>query len=134
MAEDIRAIRERDWQILYERVKATLDRFGQINAFGDGDYWLVDDDWGWFRQQVEFHTLKMLRPEVIDELQNIIANYPDWEITVRIDLFDRLGKWPGMGLFVRSDEIIDELRRDVLPPEFSGMTFARSKQPRQWES
>ncbi len=127
MAEDFRASQARDWPELHDRVKATLDQFGKIDPVGDGDYWLVDDDWGLFRQQVEFHTLKMLRPQVIQELQDILANFSDWEITVRMDLFDRLGKWPGMGLFVRSDEIIDELRRDVLPPEFSTMTFVRKK-------
>jgi len=128
MAEDFRANQTRDWPILHDMVKATLDRFGKIDPFGRGDYWLVDDDWGWFRQQVEFHTLKMLRPEIIFELQNVLANYSDWEITVRIDISGKEGIWPGMGLFVRADEIIDELRRDVLPPEFSDMTFAREKE------
>lgn len=128
MTENIREIRARDWQILYERVKATLDRFGEIHFCGARDYWLVDDDWGWFRQQVELNNLsKMLRPEVIHALQDVIEGYPDWEITVRIDVPEKRGIWPGMGLFVRSDEIIDELRRDVLPPEFSKMTFVRNK-------
>lgn len=127
MSEESSEEVSRDWAILHERIRTALDRFGRVDPFGKADYWLVDDDWGWFVHQVEFSNLKMLRPEVVHTLQDALADYPDWLITVRIDISGKEGIWPGMGLFVRSDEIIDELRRDVLPPEFSEMTFVRSK-------
>ncbi len=128
MSEESSEEVSRDWAVLYDRIRAELGRFGKIDAFGKADYWVVDDDWGWFVHQVELNDLKkMLRPEVLHALQDVLADYHDWLIAVRIDVPDKRDIWPGMGLFVRSDEIIDELRRDVLPPEFSEMTFARRR-------
>jgi hypothetical protein len=47
------AKQERDWQALHDAITATLDRFGRKDAFGRGDYWLVDDNWGWWSHQIE---------------------------------------------------------------------------------
>lgn len=127
MTESIRAIRTRDWKVLHDRISKVLDNFGRKDAFGRGDYWLLDEDWGWFVHQVEFSTLEILRPHVILALQQVISSYPDWEIPVRLCIPEKREIWPGMGIIVHSDEIIDELRRDLLPPEFSEMTFARQR-------
>ena len=48
-----------------------LDRFGKKDPFGDGDYWLVDDNWGRRAQQVEIQNLNFLQPEIIKALQTM---------------------------------------------------------------
>jgi hypothetical protein len=120
---DKRAVQEAEWQVLHDRVTETLDRFGKKNAFGEGDYWLVDDNWGWRRHQVEVQNLNLLRPSVIKALQTLLADCPNWDITVRVDVPGKENEWPGMGLIVYRDEIVDELRRDFLPDEFRGIAY-----------
>src|SRR4051812_37556412 len=102
---DNKAKQEADWQILHDRITATLDRFGRKDAFREGDYWLVDDNWGWERHQVEIQILALLAPLVIKSLQTLLADYSDWDISVRVDIPGKEQSWPGMGLIIYRDEI-----------------------------
>jgi hypothetical protein len=120
---DEEAKQELEWQILYDRISQTLDRFGKRDAFGKGDYWLVDDNWGWHRQQVEIQNLKMLAPEVIELLQRSLADFEDWDITVRVDV-PGSSHWPAMGIVIARDEIVDELKREFLPAEFRDLNYS----------
>jgi hypothetical protein len=114
---------ERDWQTLHDAITATLDRFGRKNAFGRGDYWLVDDNWGRLSQQLEFQNLELFKPHIIKALQDLLVDYPDWYITIRVAVPEKEGIWPGMGLIIYSDEVVDELRRGFLPAEFRDVVF-----------
>ena len=113
----------RAWRALYEAISALLDRFGRLYENGKGDYWIVDDDWGWYVQKVELQHLDLLRPHVIKALQALLADYLDWLITVQVDVPEKTRIWPGMGLFVYPDKIIDDLQREYLPVEFRDMRF-----------
>lgn len=124
MADDKSAIQEQQWLVLHDRITEVLDRFGRKDAFGKGDYWLVDDNWGWYRQQVEIQNLDLLKPQVVRRLQAVLAEYPDWDITVRVDVPGTEERWPGMGLVIYHDEIVDELRREFLPAEFGEIRYA----------
>jgi hypothetical protein len=117
------AAQERDWQILHDAITAMLDRFGRKDAFGRGDYWLVDDNWGRRSQQLEFQNLGLFKPQIVKALQDLLVGYPDWYITVRVAVPGKEGIWPGMGLIIYSDEVVDELRRDFLPAEFRDVVF-----------
>lgn len=123
MSSDADLKRVRDWRRLYDRIVMTLDRFGRMDAFGEGDYWLLDEDWGLLVHQIEFQNLKLLRPAVINSLQALLAEFSEWVITVRVDVVGKEKAWPGMGLIIRPHDVIDELRRDYLPEEFQQITF-----------
>jgi hypothetical protein len=114
---------ERDWQTLHDAITATLDRFGRKDAFGRGDYWLVDDDWGRRSQQLEFQNLELFKPQIVKALQDLLAPYPDWYITIAVAVPGKEEIWPGMGLIIYPDEVVDELRRDFLPAEFRDVFF-----------
>jgi hypothetical protein len=120
---------ERDWQILHDRITEILDQHGLKNALGDGDYWLLDENWGWTVQQLEFQNLNLLTPHTIRLLQETLSGYPTWSITIRIDVVGKEKEWPGMGLIIYPDEIVDELQRDFLPLEYANMVFASAPQP-----
>lgn len=124
MADDKSAIQEQQWLVLHDRITEVLDRFGRKDAFGKGDYWLVDDNWGWYRQQVEIQNLDLLKPHIIRRLRALLADFPDWDITVRVDVPGTEERWPGMGLVIYHDEIVDELRREFLPAEFGEIRYA----------
>lgn len=117
------ASQERDWRTLHDAITATLDRFGRKDAFGEGDYWLVHDNWGRRSHQIEFQNLEMFKPHIIKALQDLLAPYPDWYIAIGVAVPGKEDIWPGMGLIIYSDEIVDQLQRDFLPPEFRDVIF-----------
>ena len=69
MTDGIDPIQDREWRVLHDRIAETLDRFGRRDAFGDGDYWLVDDNWGQCRQLIEIQNLNLLQPHIVKLLQ-----------------------------------------------------------------
>jgi hypothetical protein len=121
------ALQERDWKSLHDRMTETLDRFGKKDPFGKGDYWLVDDNWGQYRHQLEIQNLLLFRPHVIRSLQALLAEYPNWRITVQVAVPGKEEEWPGMGIIVYHDKIVDELQRSYLPPEFREITYEGSR-------
>jgi hypothetical protein len=121
------ARRQAEWKILHDRITATLDRYGKKDAFGRGDYWLVDEDLGSYRQKLEVQNLNLLQPHIIRSLQAVLAKYPDWEIMFRIDVPGKENDWPAMGLIIHDDEIIDDLQREFLPPEFRNVSYEGSR-------
>jgi hypothetical protein len=118
-------VQRRDWQALHDAITETLDQFVRRNAFGDGDYSLVDDNWGTRRHRLEFQNLDLLRPEILGALQALLTGYDDWCITVRVDVPGTEGVWPGMGLIIHHGEIVDDLKREFLPDRFRDLVFGR---------
>ena len=117
---------ENAWGALYERIVDVLRQFGTEDAFGKGDYLIVDDNYGWRRHKIEAHRLHMLRPDVVNALQLLLHDLPEWEIVLAIDVPGR-ESWPPMGLTIRKHEIIDGLRRTYLPAEFQQIKYAGSR-------
>jgi hypothetical protein len=114
---------EREWQTLQDRIIDLLQRFGRKDAFGDGDYWLLDDNWGRHRQELEIQNLNLLQPHIIKSLQALLADLPNWYITAQVDVSGKEDIWPGMGVIIYPDEIVDELRREFLPEEFRNFSY-----------
>ncbi len=117
------ATQETEWSCLYDLIMETLDRYGRKDPFGKGDYWLLDENWSWHCHQLEFQNLNLFRPEIVKALQGLLADFPDWEIAIRVDVPAMDGKWPGMGLIISTDKIVDELQRRYLPEEFHNYTY-----------
>src|SRR5262245_40895377 len=109
---DLRERRKAEWQILHDRITDALDRFGKKNPVRKGDYWLLDDDWGTWRQELEIQNLDLFRPHVVKLLQALVVSFPDWEITMRLDVRGTENVWPAMGLVIHDDGIIDGLKRE----------------------
>ena len=128
MAQSDDAQQDRDWQVLHDLVTTILDRHGVKDAFGDGDYWLVDDNWGCV-QQIEFQNLDLFKPDIIRELQAELAAYPNWSITIRVDVVGKEKEWPGMGIIIYPNEVFDELQRNYLPERFQTMIFGTIPPP-----
>jgi hypothetical protein len=119
--------RELEWRSLHDRIDETLDPYGKKDPVGEGDYWLVEDDLGQYRQWLEIQNLELLRPSVIKALQALLVDYPDWEIMFRVDVLGKENEWPAMGLIIHDDEIIDDLRREFLPLPFRSFVYEGAK-------
>jgi hypothetical protein len=81
-------------------------------------------------QIIELHNLTLLDPAIIKQLQDLLADYPDWEIVVRVVLDGQ--EHIATGLIIANDEIIDDLQRDLLPAEFRNLTYPGSKRPKNF--
>lgn len=127
MSEARKAIQAREWQALYDKILSTLGRFGRDDPFGKGDYYLLDENWGWHVHQLEVQNLALFQPTCIYALQELLAEYPDWEIAVRVVTPETVDTWPVMGVVIAGDEIIDELQREYLPAEFRDLKYGSSK-------
>jgi hypothetical protein len=121
------------WDALYNEIVKLLTRYGVEDACGHADYLVVDDDYGWARNTIEIHRLKMLKVEIILALQallrrkDLVHGIPDWEIVILVDIPGKEGKWPPMGVTIRAREIIDGLQRQYLPPEFQNFKIPGSR-------
>ena len=115
------------WEILYDRIKAVLRRFGNENAFGKGDYWILDDNWGNRQHKIEVQNLILLKSGVVKSLRALLAHYPDWDIVIAVHIPGKQHLWPPMGLIIRSHEIIDGLQRQYFPKEFQNLQYQGSR-------
>ena len=117
----------RIWEMLYVRLKDTLDELGREDWRGHGDYWIISDNWGIPQHKLHINNLDLLAPSVVKLLQGILADCPGWEIVVAIDLEEKGFHWPDMGLTIRPHEIIDELQREYFPKQYQGIKYERSR-------
>jgi hypothetical protein len=118
---------ERVWGKLYARIREVIGHYGNSNYIGEGDYWLLDDNWGMTQHKLYVNNLKMLEPVIIKRLQACLADYSDWEIVVAVDVPGSGDSWPPMGLIVRPHEMVDGLQRQYFPKEFQGIKYEGSR-------
>lgn len=117
----------RTWQLLYERICALLRRFGKEDAVWRGDYWVVDDNWGFRQQKIYINNLDLLRPSIIKPLQRLLAEFPDWEIMAAVSVPQLGESWPTMGLTIRAHEIVDGLQRQYFPKQYQHIEYEGSR-------
>lgn len=114
---------EREWHALFERIGETLRGLAEQHAFGRDDYFILDDDWGQRRHEIEIQNLNLLEPSIVKALQALLSGYPEWEIAIGVDVVTKHKGWPAMGVIVRRDEIVDGLQREYLPQELQSTTY-----------
>ncbi len=119
---DLEGIRAHEiiWKKLFDEAEAVLKDFAHEGIIGEKDYWLVDEDWGWDVLQIEL-PLSLAWPPIAKKLQLILERHPDWRITIR--LAGRPQGWPGMGIVISRDKIIDDLKREYFPELLRSLTF-----------
>ena len=88
------------WQQLYGALLTRLKMFGVNNASGDGDYWLMDDDWGGRHQKIYVTKNGFWSPAVQAAIQDVLKNsFSDWGVFIEFDLGDETPR-PGSIIYV----------------------------------
>ena len=117
---------------IFERLRVRIDdfleQFGRPDSLSElGDYSAHAD----FRQtpqvKVSISNLELLRPFIVYQLQEIVKDFPGWEIVVAVEPEDHLEDWPAMGLYIRPHEIVDGLQRQYFPKEFQDICYPESR-------
>jgi hypothetical protein len=62
-----------EWQRLYKAVRAVCSEHGKEDAFGGGDFWVVDDCWGGVSQKLIVTNPSFLTPELVKKLSACIS-------------------------------------------------------------
>lgn len=115
---------EEIFELLYERINELLARFGRPDSLlGLGDYSVHGDYWGHRQIKISIGALPLLRPDVVKLLQEIVREFPGWEIVVAVAVDGHFEDWPTMGLYIRPHEIIDGLQRQYFPREFQDIRY-----------
>lgn len=115
------------WDRLYERVRQVLQQFGSEGIARTADCWVDDDDIGTQQQKIYVRNLRMLKPDVVLSLQQLLGEFPGWEIMAAVSVPVQGAPWPDMGLTIRQHEIVDGLRRAYFPREFQAMRYPGSR-------
>ena len=130
MREHTKERLNKEWHELYGHIKGVLLQYGQDDIDG-GEYFVVDEIFSSYVHQIEMHKLHMLRPEIIESLQSLLKDYPDWEIEISIFVPEEdIDIDPGEGLTLRDDEIVDALDRQLLPEEYRDLRYQGSRSPK----
>lgn len=110
---------------LYACVDELLERFGRPDfqpGRPEGDY-SVHGDYSEYPQVVVFvENLKLLQPPVVDALQQLVREFPGWQIDLMVTLPGH-ENWPNMGISVRANEIVDDLQRQYFPKEYQDLAY-----------
>lgn len=121
--------RQNEQYVVFERlcdlVETVLERFGRPDYLPDQPYgdFQVHCDYRDYPQVVVFvDNLKILLPPVVDALQQLVKEYPGWQIDLRITTRGH-EDWPSMGSSIRADEIVDDLRREYFPKEYQNLAY-----------
>ena len=110
---------------LRERVDKLLERFGRPDYLPGqryGDYQVHGDYNDYPRVAAFVDNLKLLRAPVVDALQQLIKDFPGWQIDLMVTTRGH-EDWPNIGISIRSNEIVDDLRRQYFPQEFRDLAF-----------
>jgi hypothetical protein len=115
------------FEALRDRVDKLLERFGRPDFIpglpAQGDY-SVHGDYSEYPQVVVFvHNLELLRQPAVVALQGLVREFPGWQIDLMVGLWDHLKDWPNMGISIRANEIVDDLRREYFPTEFQDLAY-----------
>jgi hypothetical protein len=91
-------IRGREWAAIYRDLRAGLGAYGRENPFGEGDFLVVDDDYGSSQHKIECTSPTFFTSAVVGATQAILSNYsPQWEV-----IFVATGGESGSAVYVVS--------------------------------
>jgi hypothetical protein len=109
---DYDQVQDEEWTTLYEELQQLLARHGQEDAFGEGDFWLVDDNYGSPQHKVCVSRVSFLTQIMASEVQQKIRAYSlPWEVIFAFDRDERLDS-SDLGVVVRKVDIQEDWDSD----------------------
>jgi CO dehydrogenase/acetyl-CoA synthase delta subunit len=76
---------DQEWISLYGALRDILSQFGTEDPYGDGDYWIVDDNWGDRSHKVEVSKIAFLTPMLIASVKGALQHYPSWRVLLQVN-------------------------------------------------
>jgi hypothetical protein len=77
---------EDNWELAYDQLLCHLIKSGKNDAFGEGDFWLLDDDWGAGGQKICIFNPHVLTKNFISNIQRLLVEKGiESEVLVQIE-------------------------------------------------
>jgi hypothetical protein len=74
---------EDSWDDVYGQLVEVLSGVGKNDSCGDGDYWIVDDDWRGKHQKICVANGQFWTPEVQERVCRLLKdNFADWGVYI----------------------------------------------------
>jgi hypothetical protein len=84
------AEQDTEWRLLYAKLSGLLESAGDPDPYGNGDYWLVDDDWGSKQHKICIFRIESVSSTLIEAIQKILQPFgPDWEVLIALEIQDK---------------------------------------------
>ena len=108
-------IQSQEWESIYEALKSALAEYGHEDAFGVGDFWVVDDNYGSPQHKVCVSKPTFLTRPMVTAVQRILTGRTlQWEVLLSFDDSNSKRHPDDLGLMVRESEVIEHLNADRL--------------------
>lgn len=121
--------RQNEQYVVFERlcdlVEGVLERFGRPDYLPGqpyGDFQVHCDYSEYPRVGVFIDNLRLLLPPVVSALQQLVQRFPGWQIDLGVTTRGH-EDWPNMGISIRADEIVDDLKREYFPKEYQDIAY-----------
>jgi hypothetical protein len=106
---------EHDFCLAYEALISVLRKFGKNDPFGEGDFWLVDDNWGDWTQKLTVNNIGVLTREFVDQLKQVMVQFSAWRLMVTLEVALPCGKnVPPDGLIISGASIEEHWDKNAL--------------------
>jgi hypothetical protein len=89
----------KEWESLYEELMVVLQRHGKHDAFGDGEFYLIDDHYSSPQHKVECTSPQAFSQSLVADVQDVLKGYARrWEVIFALPAVD--GKDHAFRVFV----------------------------------
>jgi hypothetical protein len=79
-------LQKAEWTALYADLRALLQAHGQEDASGEGDYWLVDDNYGTPQHKICVTNISILTRPLCRQCQRLLRQYSlPWELLFSLE-------------------------------------------------
>jgi hypothetical protein len=121
------------WEAVYERLRELLLQFGSEDVDRRADCWIHDQNVGTLQHKIYIRNLALLRPHIVSALQQLLTEFPGWEIMVAVSVPGPGDAWPDMGLTIRLHEIVDGLERKYFPVDYRDIVYNGSRRGSEYD-
>ena len=96
----------KEWEALYQELTTLLEKHGTQNPIGDGDFWIVDDNYGSAQHKVCVARVSFLTRPLAGEVQRLLRKYSlAWEVLFSLDKAELRPTENDLGVLVRKSDI-----------------------------
>lgn len=75
------------WTECYQTLHRELMKLGTESPFGDGDFWLVDEDYGAFDQKICVFQAAFLNKVLIRSIQSVLVrDFQNWRVFIVLEI------------------------------------------------
>jgi hypothetical protein len=76
-----------EWLMLYEILRTLLLKQGEESPFGEGDFWLVDENWGGSLQKICIFKMAFLTKLLVNDIREMLGqSFPSWGVMVQLEI------------------------------------------------